>query len=40
MVSLQMDEHEAVNQLKHEIQIALVALRESEAALQQGERGG
>ncbi len=32
-----MDEHETVNQVKHEIQIALVARRESEAALQQGE---
>ena len=32
-----MSERKTVKQLKHEIQVALVALRESEAALQQGE---
>ena len=32
-----MSERKTVKQLKHEIQVALVALRESEAALQHGE---
>jgi len=32
-----MNKREAVNQIKREIQVALVALRGSEAALQQGE---
>ena len=32
-----MSERTTVNRLRHEIQIALVELRESEAALEQGE---
>ena len=32
-----MSEKTTVDKLKHEIQVALVALRESEAALRQGE---